>query len=234
MKFSCEYCRGVIDAEKDKECPKCGASYEKNKEYLRLEKERKEKFDKSTKNDQKIAKLIIGIVVGIIVFSFVIMLANILTMNSRTKRSSDRYDEIYDKIINDTSLDNVTNTTNKEGEKSVTVEINEYGKTSKYQAMVTGYEQTSLWYKTPAEGYELVVFHLQVENLTDKEISKEDVNCIVDGVAQTNEKFSGYSTIPYDIGSKLTVKGDATFEVPKDATSYDIRYGDYITIHIEK
>ena len=30
------------------------------------------------------------------------------------------------------------------------------------------------------------------------------------------------------------VKGDSTFIVPQNASSYDIRYGDYITIHIEK
>ena len=36
------------------------------------------------------------------------------------------------------------------------------------------------------------------------------------------------------IAEDLTVKGTATFIVPKDATSYDIRYGDYVTIHIEK
>jgi hypothetical protein len=73
-----------------------------------------------------------------------------------------------------------------------------------------------------------------VENLTDVEIRKEDVNCIVDGVAQTNDFTSGYSDLPFFIQKGLTVKGTATFEVPVNATSYNIRYGDYVTIHIEK
>ena len=46
--------------------------------------------------------------------------------------------------------------------------------------------------------------------------------------------MSGYSELPMFIASGLTVTGTATFIVPKAATSYDIRYGDYITIHIEK
>jgi hypothetical protein len=36
------------------------------------------------------------------------------------------------------------------------------------------------------------------------------------------------------ISRELAVKGTATFIVPVDALSYDIRYGDYVTIHIEK
>ena len=66
------------------------------------------------------------------------------------------------------------------------------------------------------------------------ELTKEDVYCIVDEVSQTNEFTSGYSDLPMFIAKDLTVKGTATFIVPKNATSYDIRYGDYITVHIEK
>ena len=73
-----------------------------------------------------------------------------------------------------------------------------------------------------------------VENLTTNEIRSEDVNCIVNGVAQNNDKYAGHSDLPFFIASELAVKGTATFIVPIDATSYDIRYGDYVTIHIEK
>ena len=84
------------------------------------------------------------------------------------------------------------------------------------------------------EGYELVKFHLIVENLTDTSIRSENVNCIVDGIAQTNDVYSGYSDLPFHIDKDLAVKGTSTFFVPVNASSYDIRYGDYVTIHIEK
>ena len=127
-----------------------------------------------------------------------------------------------------------SNNDEKEKETIVTVGLNEYGKTYKYQAKVTGYEKASYWYKEPKEGFEFVTFNLEVENLTDEQLVHEDVNCLVDGVAQTNTFTSGYSTIPFFIDSGLTVTGESTFEVPKSATSYDIKYGNYITVHIEK
>ena len=35
MKFFCEYCGNRIDAEKNHKCPHCGASYKKNKQFLK-------------------------------------------------------------------------------------------------------------------------------------------------------------------------------------------------------
>jgi len=84
------------------------------------------------------------------------------------------------------------------------------------------------------DDYEYVKFHLVVENLKDSRLTKEDVNCIVDGIAQTNYYSSGYSDLPMFINKGLTVKGTATFEVPKNANSYEIKYGDYVTIKISK
>ena len=84
------------------------------------------------------------------------------------------------------------------------------------------------------DGYEYIKFNLQVENLTSGQIRNEDVNCIVDGVAQTNEKYLRHFILPFFIGSKLTVNGESVFEVPISATSYDKKYGDNVIIHIEK
>jgi hypothetical protein len=58
---------------------------------------------------------------------------------------------------------------------------------------------------------------LLVENLTNYSISSEDVNCVVDGVAQNNYYYSGHSELPFNISKGLTVKGTATFIVPKNA-----------------
>ena len=58
MKFFCEYCGYHIDAEKDAKCPSCDASYNRNKTYLRLEKESKEELEKINKERDKIKKSI--------------------------------------------------------------------------------------------------------------------------------------------------------------------------------
>ena len=235
MKFFCEYCGCRIDPEKDTKCPNCGASYKKNATFIKQEEEKKqreqkavEEFDQAKKTATRASKIVFIIAASIIAFTIIIMIVSMIGMG-RLGRSA--ASSISNQI--NSQLDDNEGETPKADEK-VTVGINEYGKTSKYQIKVTGYEvEQPKWYENLKEGYQYVTFHLMVENLTDNRILDENVNCIVDGVAQTNRHSSGYSTLPW-IDANLTVTGDATFEVPVDATSYDIRYGDYVTIHIEK
>lgn len=247
MKFFCEYCGYRIDAEKDAKCPNCGASYKKNKKFIEMEetknkeestaREFKEKMLNNTMKTMRFSRffMFIPIIIFIGIFGLIIY-SSIKTNDRFNSRSTINNDQIQIDL-DDIKVDTNTNTNTEDVEEEtakVTVGLNEYGATSEYQAKVTGYENVTFWYKEPKEGYEFITFHLMVENLTDKRISHENVNCIVDGVAQTNDFTSGYSTIPVFIDSNLTVTGESTFEVPKNATSYDIRYGDYITIHIEK
>ena len=240
MKFFCEYCGCRIDAEKDDKCPNCGASYKKNKKFLEMEEKKKEIENKtlefgnqimdSVTNTMKFSKVFFIIPIIMFVVIAIIIFSNVIRMNNTRKQN-------YNNSNTNTQINETNNTEEKQDTKKnekVTVKLNEYGKTLTYQVKVTGYEKTTYWYKEPKDGYEFVTFHLMVQNLTDKQINNEDVNCIVDGVAQTNTFSSGYSTIPFFIQSELTVTGDSTFEVPKNAKSYDIRYGDYVTIHIEK
>ena len=63
MKFFCEYCGYHIDANKDAKCPNCGAAYNRNKTYLRLEKESKENAQKNKKSAKKIGVLAITLFV---------------------------------------------------------------------------------------------------------------------------------------------------------------------------
>ena len=221
MKFFCEYCGCRIDAEIDKKCPNCGASYKKNATFIKLQNEENERKDKikdfqnqvfeHTKSAFKFSKMFL--IFPIIVF--IIIIATFVTMTTHIGRG--------------------ISSINGASEKSVTANgLNTAAKGSEYSAKVTGYEDVTFWHKEAQEGYKFVKFHIEVENLSNKQINKEDVNCVVDGVAQTNDFSSGYSTLPFFIGKGLTVKGEATFEVPIDAKSYDIKYGDNITIHIEK
>lgn len=225
MKFFCEYCGCRIDADKHDKCPNCGAKYNLNKTYIKLQEEKNKREEKKNELEDEIVEhtistfnlsRIVFIILLIIFFViFGIILTGIITRNKSDLKPSNIEDE---KII----------------ESEVYVNLNEYGATSNYKATVTKYELTQSFMNYTFDDYEYVKFYLLVENTSDEQIRSENVNCIVDGIAQENEYSSGYSTLPFFIGKGLTVQGTATFKVPKNATSYDIKYGDYITIHVEK
>ena len=243
MKFFCEYCGNRIDASKDTKCPNCGATYKKNKTFIKLEEEMKKQNDLNNENKQKLfnhalkfSKLIIIIPVAIfliLIITFIILSTSIMKKsNDDVDKFQSNAESMIDSIFNSDLIQDQISDNKKE--KEVTVTLGEYGSTSKYKAKVTEYKVIEDKFNRLQEGYEYVEFNLQVENISEKKLNREDVNCIVDGVAQTNKMSSGYSELPFFIQKGLTVKGTATFEVPKNATSYDIKYGDYITIHIEK
>ncbi len=225
MKFFCEYCGNRIDAEKDHKCPHCNASYKKNPNFIKLQEEKKQREEMVTENSQKVIKTVFSIfafskifmIIPIIMFVIIITIA-IVCINKQTG--------IKDFLE--------TGTISSSKEEKITVGLNEYAETSKYKVKVTKYEVVEDKFNKLEDGYEFVKFHLIVENTSNKEIKKEDVNCVVDGIAQNNDFTSGYSNLPMFIKKGLSVKGTATFEVPKDATSYDIKYGDNVTIHVEK
>lgn len=223
MKFFCEYCGNRIDSNIDSKCPHCGASYKKNETFKKLEEEHKLQMQKNKEDVHKTVRTftkIFGLsflmpsLVGIVIFITIIMLI-MSFVKFQTGNNS-----FFDSIV--------------KSEKNVTVGINEYGETSEYKVKVTSYEKEEDIFNNLDSGYEYIKFYLVLENKTNEEIYREDTNCIVNGIAQTNYSIPGHSTIPLVINKKLTVKGESTFAVPKDATSYDIRYGDYVTIHIEK
>ncbi|MDO4962951.1 MAG: hypothetical protein Q4E75_02470 [bacterium] len=221
MKFFCEYCGCRIDANENNKCPNCGASYKKNSTFLKLEEERKQREEKNnqlkneaietTLNGFKFSRKFILLPIFFIIFVF--LMITIVAINNFKIGNN----------ITRTKIDSI-----------VVNGINNYGIIDKYSFMVTGYEVvTPRWNDDNKDGYECIKFYFQVKNTSDEEIERQDINCIVDGVSQSQSTF-GMNSMPYFIGRDLTVKGDMEFIVPKDATSYDIRYGDYITIHIEK
>lgn len=242
MKFFCEYCGNRIDADKDHKCPHCGASYKQNKNFIKLQEERKQQQDINTEFKNKVMNHTLGVmkvskffflipvVVFLVIFSIIIF--SFININKGFKEDSDKMQNSVESII-DSVKDVENNKTEKEDEK-ITVGFDEYGEVKNYKFKVRYYEVVEDRFRKAGEGYELVKFHFMLGNLTNEKLTKEDVYCIVDEVSQTNEISSGYSDLPMFIAKDLTVKGTATFIVAKDATSYDIRYGDYITVHIEK
>ena len=236
MKFFCEYCGNRIDAEKDHKCPHCGASYKKNETFKKLEEEKKQRQQMVTEQTQKVFKHVFGmfafskflILIPIVIFvvMFIIIISNVNNQSNKNKvddiEQSDFFENLLDK------------NTNSEKEDIITVGLNEYAETKKYKVKVTKYEVVEDTFNRLDDSYEYVKFYLVVENISDKQLIKEDVYCIVDGISQTNDFTSGYSDLPMFIPKNLTVTGTATFEIPVGTNSYDIRYGDYVTIHIEK
>lgn len=223
MKFFCEYCGNRIDAEIDRKCPNCGASYKKNKNFIEIQEEKNKQHEINTEFKNEVMNHTLGVMKVskfffiIPIFVFLVIVGVFITIFINVRNNFD--------FKNGTFKNNI---------ESVTANFNEFGKIDEYGVKVTKYEVVENKFDKPDEGYEYVKFYLMVQNLTNDQITKEDVFCIVNGVSQTNDFTSGYSDLPMFIASNLTVTGTATFLVPKDATSYDIRYGDYITIHIEK
>lgn len=238
MKFFCEYCGNRIDAEVDEKCPNCGASYKKNKSFIELEKNRVQQNQLNNEYKHKIINHVLGtikfskvfMVIPILIFVLVLTIIIVSFINF----GKDVNDKEPENIIDvQEKLESIIDDNSKEQEK-VTANFNEYAETKKYKVKVEKYEVVEDIFNEADEGYELVKFHLIVENLTDTSIRSENVNCIVDGIAQTNDVYSGHSDLPFHIDKELAVKGTSTFFVPINASSYDIRYGDYVTIHIEK
>jgi len=236
MKFFCEYCGNRIDADKDHKCPHCGASYKQNKKFIKLEEQKNKEQQINDENKQKIIKHVFGVfafsklfmIIPVIIFAVIVvmMIVAISSVNNENKNKDNNFDvqEMFDSMMGEESKD----------QEKVVVNFNEFAETKKYRVKVTKYEAVEDNFQEAEEGYELVKFHLIVENLSDTSIRSENVNCIVDGVAQNNDVYSGHSDLPFHIEKELAVKGTSAFFVPKDASSYDIRYGDYVTIHIEK
>jgi len=238
MKFFCEYCGNRIDAEIDSKCPNCGASYKKNQSFIKLEAEKKKQMQTNQENAQKIFNHVFGvfkfsrIMFFIPIVIFIIIIVTVITITSNNNRKAPSYrdndfNEIFENI-------NEEITGEKEGQERIVVGLDEFAETKEYKVKVTKYEKEEDKFNRLDDDYEYIKFRLVVENLTDGKLTKEDVNCIVDGIAQNNYYSSGYSDLPMFINKELTVKGTATFEVPKDAKNYEIRYGDYATIKINK
>ena len=241
MKFFCEYCGNRIDANKDAKCPNCGASYKKNESFIKLEEEKKKQMQTNQENAQKIfdhvfdAFKISKIVFIIPILFFIIILVTFIIRSANFNKNKTTVNDFGEKVqdIIEQQKDQQENLF-EEDQENIVAGLNEFAETKEYKFKVTEYEVVEDIFHLLKSDYEYVTFHLLVENLTNEEIRREDVNCIVDGIAQTNKYSSGYSDIPVFINKGLTVKGTATFAVPKDAEKYEIKYGDYVIIEINK
>lgn len=241
MKFFCEYCGNRIDADKDAKCPNCGASYKKNESFIKLETEKKKQIQNNQENAQKIFNHVFEtfkiskIVFFIPILFFIIILVTFIIRSTNFNKNKTTVNDFGEKVqdIIEQQKDQQENLF-EEDQENIVVGLNEFAETKEYKVKVTEYEVVEDVFKVLESDYEYIKFYLLVENLTKEELRREDINCVVNGIAQTNKYSSGYSDIPVFINKGLTVKGTATFAVPKNAGKYEIKYGDYVTIEINK
>lgn len=218
MNFFCEYCGCRINAEKDAKCPNCGASYKQNKKFIELEQKKKEteefveQVTKETyhhvKNAFKTSKYIFLVIVIMVILIFGFAFFSMFS-------------------INDGGFE-------KNGFKSITTTVHESAQNENYKLEVVSFKTVEDVFDKLDDSYEYLEFSLTLQNLSNEELIREDVECIVDGIAQENQTLSGISTLPMFISEDLTVKGTATFAVPKNATGYDIKYGSDVVVHVSK
>lgn len=256
MKVICEYCGTQIDINKNSLCPSCGASFENNLSYKRIKEhkkkheeidlqerevnlENKRLFHQSINNVTGVFKNVSGIFKIVVPIIFLIIILVFVFVFYAVSKSFSRND-IGSSISSDNGisdvLDNIINKEDGEqiNDKEVIVGLNEFGEISKYRVKVDSYEVIKKYPFAILDGYQIVTFHFIVENLTgEKYWLSDSINCIVDGIAQNSKHDFDRDGLPASIAKDLTVHGYEAFEVPKNAKSYDIKFGDYITIHIE-
>ena len=174
MKFFCEYCGNMIDANEDDKCPNCGAAYNKNKKYIKLEEERNKDKEINRQNKQKIVNhaikfskwiLIIPIgtfLIGAIIFIIIFVSVTKVARNMDDKIQSDANSAI-DSIFNSDLIQDQISSSEEVEEKEVIVGFNEYGSTTKYKVKVEKYETIEDVFGRAEAGYEFVKFHLLPE-----------------------------------------------------------------------
>lgn len=116
----------------------------------------------------------------------------------------------------------------------VTVDFNEVAETSKYTIKCDNFEVIDRYPFEPAKDYQYVTFHFVVENISDDRLdTDETIDCLVDGIMCQYQFDTERNEIPRYINKGIAGAGNICFEVPIAAESFDIKYGEYVTIHIE-
>lgn len=228
MKFYCEYCRSQIDADKDKKCPSCNASYKDNKEYKKLLEERehqKEQIKEQQKYVQKQFKRI-GITSGIFaliipIFVLIIIGTIVYVGIKESKNSNSKFETDFNK-------------------KSEVVEDIEVEK----DPVMINQEKSSADYKVKFEKYKLIEQRnnqefdklevtLIVEKISDKFSAwGEEIYCLVNNVSQNKDHFNSDNST-YIKDKNVPTSKKITFYIPKDTKSFDIKYGNEISFHID-
>ena len=231
MKFYCEYCRSQIDADKDKKCPSCNAPYKDNKEYKKLLEER-EQQKKEIKEQQELAKKTIktvGITSGIFaliipIFAFAIMGIIIFIGVKEAKKNNNKVDDIFNEVE-----EKINKEEEKEAEKDP-VMINQEKSSADYKVK---FEKYKLIEQKKDKEFDKLEVTLVVEKISDKFTAwGEEVYCIANDVSSDKDHFNSDNST-YIKDKNVPTSKKITFYIPKNTKSFDIKYGDEISFHID-
>lgn len=263
MDAFCDYCGAKLDVENDNCCSKCGAPFDDNEsvkqyraekrrreeqqrklEEMRLRQQQQSQYNQSRLSVQPSsssqqnahvdrARKIVVIVVILMFFGPVLlgMLGGILGV------VFDVVDDLNDDAEY-TTRKPITNfvSTSDPLPKNVEVNFNETAELDGYSFICDEVYKTDIQYYTPTEGYMYVAFHFKVKNTgTSKLWSSSDVVCIVNGDENCNNIWNsqlrnfGSANLP----SGVSTQGYKCFEIPVDADSVIITYGENVRVKID-
>ena len=235
MKFHCEYCRELVDAEKDKKCPSCGATYKENKEYKKLLEEQEHQKELIKKQQELVHKQvkrmgiaggIFAIIIPIIIFSIMVLVIYVGIKNSKKmdKEYNDTFKQMEEKINTATGKENKT----KDEAKSVIV--NEEKTSKDYKVRFDNYK---LIKQSNNKEFDKLEVTLIIEIISDNFMaSGKDIYCLVNNVSQEYD-FSNSDTFNYIKDKNVPTSKKMTYYVPKNLESFDIKYGNEVSFHID-
>ena len=246
MKFSCEHCGTLIDTDKDKNCPHCGAPYSRNKEYSEAKdykrkhndfdlKERevdihsKELQNKIVENSlNNVSKVSKFSKVFVVIFILIFLVALFFIVKGALNIKNNR-EEVYKDLFN---IDN----------SEVKVSYNENGVTDNYEFKCDGiaiYDYDSFFEPEDERGNnEYYDFHIIFKNKSDKlknlssiVLTYTDENGNEDVIAKSYSSGMKPDRLEFFAREQVTYTGYITFIVPKYVTDVKLKY-DRVTISI--
>lgn len=233
MKFHCEYCRELIDAEKDKKCPSCGATYENNKEYKKLHEEQQEFVQKQRDFIQKQQEFVhkqfsrIGMTGGI--FAVIIAIAAAAIMGiviylgiKESKKNKNEFNDVFN------TIENKANT--KEEKEAKTVLVNQEKSSKDYKVT---FEKYKLIEQSNDKEFDKLEVILVIEKISDEFAAwGEEIYCLVNNLSQNVDNFNS-DTSTYIKDKNIPETKKMTYYVPKGLNSFDIKYGNKVSFHVD-
>ena len=257
MKITCDHCGCVIDTEKDKKCPNCGAPFSKNKEYEGVKNIKKKQTDydfrereadihskelqnqivENTLNGMNKASKFSKVIVFIVLLVFIgIFVTIILRFNSLKTVETNKPD-------NSTNILDILNNNDKK-EENVTINYNENYSNEEFEIKcdnISNYEYDYFEKEERRGNYNYYNFHIIFKNKTDSwkvlntiNLTYIDENGNEDIVAKVHSPNSKEAANTLDFFAKdiVTYSGNMTYEIPKYVKDVKLKYQN-VTITID-
>lgn len=229
MNITCEHCGSLINIDKDKKCPNCGAPYSDNKEYKEVKdyhKKNKEydlkEREMNIKTREMATKFVERSFKGQKIFLFIFAIIFICALAF-----------IFTNFSKHIGIGN---------NKAINAPYNTYAVGRQYDMKVDGVEKidasSSLWgpFFKAKEGYSYYRFHVLFKNKGDEWINLNDIQLTYTD-SNGNEDIKANKLMMSDdldefAREKITYSGYVTYEIPDYVSDVDIKLKN-ITINIK-